>query len=82
MILGPDGNKMSKSKGNTVAPDEYVDEYGSDVFRMYLMFDLHIQMADLGKQEGTKAMSKYFSRIENLIERVKSRNFLLKHLEK
>jgi len=38
MILGPDGNKMSKSKGNVVNPDDYVDKYGSDAVRMYLMF--------------------------------------------
>lgn len=75
MILGPDGNKMSKSKGNTVAPDEYVDEYGSDVFRMYLMFGFAYTDGGPWKAEGIKAMSKYFSRIENLIERVKSRNF-------
>ena len=37
-ILGPDGQKMSKSKGNTVSPDEYIDKFGSDVFRTYLMF--------------------------------------------
>jgi len=72
MILGPDGNKMSKSKGNTVAPDEYVEEYGSDVFRMYLMFGFAYTDGGPWKAEGIKAMSKYFSRIENLIERVKA----------
>lgn len=38
MILGPDGNKMSKSKGNVVDPMEYVEKYGSDSVRLYLMF--------------------------------------------
>ena len=38
LILGPDGLKMSKSKGNTISPNDYISEYGSDVFRMYLMF--------------------------------------------
>mgnify|MGYP003376977436 FL=1 len=38
LILGPDGFKMSKSRGNTISPDKYIEEYGSDVFRTYLMF--------------------------------------------
>ncbi len=37
-ILGPDGQRMSKSRGNVVAPDEQVARYGADVFRCYLMF--------------------------------------------
>ena len=37
-ILGPDGQKMSKSRGNTINPDEYIARYGSDVFRMFLAF--------------------------------------------
>jgi leucyl-tRNA synthetase len=38
MILGPDGQKMSKSRGNVVNPDDWVSKYGADTFRMYLMF--------------------------------------------
>lgn len=38
IILGPDGQKMSKSRGNVVNPDDWVGNYGGDTFRMYLMF--------------------------------------------
>ena len=38
IILGPDGQKMSKSKGNVIDPDEYVSKFGSDTVRMYLAF--------------------------------------------
>jgi leucyl-tRNA synthetase len=38
VILGPDGNRMSKSRGNVVAPDEQVDKHGADAFRCQLMF--------------------------------------------
>lgn len=37
-MITKDGAKMSKSKGNVVPPDPFVEKYGSDVFRMYLMF--------------------------------------------
>ncbi|NLZ25835.1 MAG: leucine--tRNA ligase, partial [Clostridiales bacterium] len=37
-ILGPDGQKMSKSRGNVVSPDERIKKYGSDIFRVFLMF--------------------------------------------
>ena len=38
VILGPDGQRMSKSRGNVVSPDDYIQKYGSDVFRTYLGF--------------------------------------------
>ncbi len=68
LILGPDGNKMSKSKGNTVSPDEYVDKYGSDVFRMYLMFGFEYKQGGPWDEKGIDSMVRYFSRIEKLIE--------------
>ena len=70
MILGPDGNKMSKSKGNTVSPDEYIDQYGADVFRMYLMFGFDYRKGGPWDDKGIDAMSKYFSRIERLVESI------------
>ena len=38
LILGPDGFKMSKSRGNVVSPDDFIKKYVSDAFRIYLMF--------------------------------------------
>ena len=70
MILGPDGNKMSKSKGNTVSPDEYIEKYGADVFRMYIMFGFDYRKGGPWDDKGIDAMSKYFSRIERLVESI------------
>ena len=70
MILGPDGNKMSKSKGNTVSPEEYIEKYGSDVFRMYLMFGFDYRQGGPWDENGIDSIVRYFSRIERLIETV------------
>lgn len=71
MILGPDGNKMSKSKGNTVSPEEYIEKYGSDVFRMYIMFGFDYRQGGPWDEKGIESMVKYFSRIERLIQQIK-----------
>ena len=71
MILGPDGNKMSKSKGNTVSPEDYISKYGSDIFRMYIMFGFDYRQGGPWDEKGIDSMVKYFSKIERLIETVK-----------
>lgn len=67
-ILGPDGNKMSKSLGNTVSPDVYIDQYGSDVFRMYLGFGFSYIDGGPWNDDGIKAIAKYLTRIERLVD--------------
>ncbi|MDK2805872.1 MAG: leucyl-tRNA synthetase [Thermoanaerobacterium sp.] len=69
IILGPDGNKMSKSRGNTISPDEYINEYGSDVFRMYLMFGFAFTEGGPWNDDGIKAMFRFIQRIERLIDK-------------
>lgn len=68
IILGPDGNRMSKSKGNTVSPDEYVSEYGSDIFRLYLAFGFAYTEGGPWNDGGIKAIAKFVNRIENLTD--------------
>lgn len=68
-ILGPDGNKMSKSKGNVISPDDYISVHGSDVFRLYLMFGFAYIEGGPWNDDGIKAISRFLSRIERLVER-------------
>lgn len=68
LILGPDGQKMSKSKGNTITPDDYIKEYGSDVFRMYLMFGFGYTEGGAWSDDGIKSMSRFIDRVERIFE--------------
>lgn len=68
LILGPDGLKMSKSKGNTISPDQYIKEYGSDVFRMYLMFGFAYTEGGAWSDDGIKSVNRFVERIERIIE--------------
>ncbi len=68
LILGTDGNKMSKSKGNTVNPDEYVQKYGADAVRMYLAFIGPYNEAGSypWKPEGVESMRRFLDRVYTL----------------
>ena len=68
-ILGPDGNRMSKSKGNVVSPDKYVNEYGSDVFRLYLMFGFSYTEGGPWNDDGIKAIAKFADRVERIVRK-------------
>lgn len=64
LILGSDGQKMSKSKGNTITPDHYIEQYGSDVFRLYLMFGFAYSEGGAWSDDGIKSIARYVDRIE------------------
>ncbi len=66
VILGPDGNRMSKSRGNVISPDDYVSEYGSDIFRMYLMFGFAYTEGGPWNDSGIKSVAKFLDKIEKL----------------
>lgn len=68
LILGPDGLKMSKSKGNTISPDSYINEYGADVFRMYLMFGFAYTEGGAWSDDGVKSVARFIERIERTID--------------
>lgn len=71
LILGPDGEKMSKSKGNTVAPDPLVEEYGSDVLRGYLMFGFNYVEGGPWTDDGIIAINKFYRKVERLCGAIK-----------
>lgn len=70
VILGADGNKMSKSKGNVISPDSYIKEHGSDVFRLYLMFGFAYEEGGPWNDDAIKAIARFLHRIERLSEKV------------
>ncbi len=66
MILGADGGKMSKSRGNVVNPDEVVDEYGADTMRLYEMFIGDFEKSAPWKPTGVKGCRRFVERYWNL----------------
>jgi len=70
LILGSDGEKMSKSKGNVVSPDPYIEAHGSDVFRLYLQFGFNYIEGGPWNEDGIKAVARFVERVERFMERV------------
>ncbi|MES2994874.1 MAG: class I tRNA ligase family protein [Patescibacteria group bacterium] len=72
LILGPDGAKMSKSKGNVINPDDFVAKYGADAVRMYLAFiGPYNEPGNYPwNLDGVEAMRKFLDRINALSERL------------
>ena len=63
MVLGEDGEKMSKSRGNTVAPDELVNKYGADTVRSYLMFFARWDLGGPWNSQGIGGTERWLYRV-------------------
>ena len=81
-ILGPDGEKMSKSKGNTVAPDPLVEEYGADVLRGYLMFGFNYIDGGPWTDDGIVAINKFYRKVERLTNAIKESDERISDIDK
>ncbi len=68
-ILGPDGNKMSKSKGNVVNPDDKIRIFGADVFRVYLEFCFSYIEGGPWNDSGLESVQRFFDRIERVVKK-------------
>jgi leucyl-tRNA synthetase len=60
---------MSKSRGNVVSPDKYIEEYGSDIFRLYLMFGFSYTEGGPWNDDGIKSVAKFTERVERLVRK-------------
>jgi leucyl-tRNA synthetase len=66
LILGEDGQKMSKSRGNVVNPDEILREYGADAFRLYEMFMGPLEMVKPWNTKGVEGVYRFLGRVWRL----------------
>jgi leucyl-tRNA synthetase len=67
IILGEDGQKMSKSRGNVVNPDDVIDAYGADAFRCYEMFMGPLEQMKPWSMRGVEGISRFLARVWRLI---------------
>ncbi len=81
LILGPDGDKMSKSKGNVVDPNEVVDALGADVLRTYVLFMGDYEKAAPWSESSVKGCKRFVDRVWNLLEITKDGEEYSKELE-
>ena len=67
MILGEDGQKMSKSRGNVVNPDEVVEEYGADSMRLYEMFMGPLEAMKPWSMQGVQGVYRFLQKVWRLV---------------
>jgi leucyl-tRNA synthetase len=72
LILGEDGQKMSKSRGNVVNPDDVLREYGADAFRLYEMFMGPLEMVKPWNTKGVEGVYRFLGRVWRLFVDEKS----------
>lgn len=81
MILGSNGEKMSKSKGNVINPDEVVNEFGADTLRCYEMFIGDYQMDAAWSTDSLRGCKRFLDKIERLKDKVVDGNEYSKETE-
>lgn len=81
LILGPDGDKMSKSKGNVVDPNDVVDEFGADVLRAYVLFMGDYEKAAPWSETAVKGCKRFIDRVWGLLDILKDGDEYSKDLE-
>lgn len=69
-ILGTDGMKMSKSRGNVVSPDDSVSRVGADAFRLYLMFGFSYVEGGPWNDNGIDSIVKFMDRVERIVNKI------------
>lgn len=73
LILGPDGDKMSKSKGNVINPLEIIEEYGADTLRSYILFIGDYEMPTPWNENGVKGCRRFLDKVWRMFEFVDER---------
>jgi len=70
MILAPDGRKMSKSLNNTISPDSYIEELGSDILRLYMLFGFNYVDGGPWNDGTLRTVTRFPEKIDKLIDRI------------
>lgn len=81
MVLGSDNQKMSKSKGNVINPDDIVKEFGADTLRVYEMFMGDYQMDAPWSTDSLRGCKRFLDKVERLINKVNDKAGFTENLE-
>ena len=81
LVLGPDGDKMSKSKGNVIDPLDVVAEYGADTLRAYILFMGEYGLECPWNENGIKGVSRFLEKVYNYQNKLNDKKGYTKELE-